>query len=104
MKQEQQGELLLLGEMLLWAFFPIITIFSCNKLSPIFSLSLSSFFAAIFFAIVISFKKNWQELKIFSAYSPMLKASLMIGVFYYSLIFIASKHTSANNIAIICLT
>jgi len=104
LKKERQGEFIILGEALLWSLFPVIVILSLNNLSPLISLAWSTFFAAIFFAIVITIKKKWGELRNKNALKYILLAGFILGVLYFSLFFVGLKYTSAGNASIIALS
>lgn len=101
---ERQGELFIFGEAALWSLFPIITILSYNKVSPLMSLSVSSLFAALFFGAVITLKKSWQELLNKSALKNILLATFFIGILYYVFYFFGLRYTSAGNASIISLS
>lgn len=61
---ERQGEVFVSAGAISWGLFPVITILSYNTLSPMTSLGISALLAAIFFAVVLTIKKQWHELKI----------------------------------------
>ena len=102
--KERQGELFIFGEAALWALFPVLTILSYGKLSPLVSLGASSIFASIFFAIILSLKKKWHEIKNASAFKDILWATFFIGILYYLFFFFGLRYTSAGNASIIALT
>lgn len=56
--QERKGELIILSEGVLWSLFPVVTILSLKTVAPLLSLAWSMLFAAIFFGIVLFFKKG----------------------------------------------
>jgi len=85
----------------MWSIFPVITIFTFNGLTPLFSAGLSTCISGLFFALFISFKKQWHELKIRSAWMDILLTSLFIGVGFYALLFIGIQKTSAGNAGIL---
>lgn len=101
--RSQQGELYMLGEVLLWSLFPIVSIFALNTLSPLLTASLSTLSAAAFFAIVLTVKKCWKELKTLSALRDTLIATLFIGIGFYSLLFIGIGKTTAGDASIMLL-
>ncbi|MDO8489165.1 MAG: DMT family transporter, partial [Candidatus Omnitrophota bacterium] len=61
-------------------------------------------FAAISFAIVLTVRKKWLELKNTVALKDILITTLLLGIFYYLLTFFALRSTSAGNVSIIALT
>ena len=59
-----KGELMALVQAALWGLAPIIIVLSYLSLTPVASLALSTFFAAIFFAIILTIKNKWRDFKI----------------------------------------
>jgi drug/metabolite transporter (DMT)-like permease len=102
--KEREGEFFIFGEAALWALFPVLTILSYNKVSPLISLAVSSMLAAVFFAIMLSVKKNWHEIKNASAFKDILLATFFIGILYYLFYYLGLHYTSAGNASIIALT
>lgn len=102
--RERKGELFIFTQASLWALFPVLTILSYSKISPLISLGISTIFATIFFTIMLSIKKKWHEIKNTSAIKDILWATIFIGILYYLLIFIGLLYTSAGNASIIALT
>lgn len=101
---EKKGEVLVLSAALLGALFPVITILSYNTLSPLVSFAGSTFFASILFAIVLTARKKWHELKNIHAYKDLLMTTLIIGIIFYLLYFFGLRQTSAGNASIIALS
>lgn len=106
MKQttERIGELFILFQAFLWGLFPVITVLSLKNLSPLISLGVSTFLAACFFAVIISFKRKWQEIKNISAVIDMLWATLFISILYFGFYFLGLRYTSAGNASLIALS
>lgn len=102
--KEKQGELFIFGEALLWSLFPVLTILSYSKISPMIALGGSTVFAAVFFAIVLSIKKSWHELQNSSGLKDIILTTLILGIAYYILYFFALSFTSAGNASIMALT
>lgn len=98
------GEAFIFLQSFIGGLFPVITILSFNTLPPLVSLGISLIFAALFLAIIISFKKKWSEIKNVSALKDILFATFFIIIIYYGLIFIGLHYTSAGNGSIISLT
>ncbi len=101
--KERQGEIYIAIEALLWSLFPIIAIFSFSSLSPLFSASLSSLAAALFFIALLSYQGKWSDLKVHSAWLDIFIATMLIAVGYYGLVFIGIQKTSAGNASIMLL-
>lgn len=104
LSKEREGELFVFTQAALWALFPVITILSFNKLSPLISLGISTLFASVFFALVLSLKNKWHEIKNTSTLKDILLATFFIGILYYLFIFFGLRYTSAGNASIIALT
>ena len=100
LSQQRTGELYILSETFLWSFFPIVTIFTIEHLSALYSLSLSSVAALVFFAVVVSIKKKWHELSYQKAYKDIGLSSFFIMVLYIFL-FTGLQYTTATNAAVI---
>ena len=99
--EKRKGEIQALTNAALWAFFPIITVFSYAAMPSIMSLAWSTLFAAIFLAGIMTYRKKWGELK-----NPLLLKygffiAISIGVLFYGLYFAGLGLTSAGNVAII---
>ncbi len=97
----QTGELFLVSHALMWSIFPVITTFTFNGLTPLFSAGLSTCISALFFGIFITFKRGWHELNIRSAWKDILLTSLFIGIGFYALLFIGIQKTTAGNAGIL---
>ncbi|MDX9893448.1 MAG: DMT family transporter [Patescibacteria group bacterium] len=102
--RQRQGELFIFSEATLWALFPIVTVFSYSSLSPLMSLAGSTIFSILFFALAVGLKKRWREFKNKEAMKDVLWIALIIGVGYYSLIFLGLNYTSPGNASIIAFT
>jgi len=101
--EKRKGELYIYLEVILWAFFPVITILSYRKLPSLLSLAWSTFFSVIFFAVVVSYKKTWHQLKNPLVWKYIFFIVLFIGVLFYSFYFTGLETTSAGNAGIIAL-
>lgn len=96
----KKGELYIFAEAILWSLFPVLTILSFDKLTPLFSASLSTLVSSLFFGIMLTLRKRWHELTVQAAWKDILLTSLLIGVVFYGLVFTALKYTTAGNAAI----
>lgn len=101
--QERQGDLLIGIAALLWSVFPIVTVLSYSNLPPLVSLGWSTLFAAAFFAVMLTVRRRWHELKDMQGLRYSLLTGLFIGVLYYAFLFWGLKLTSAGNASIIAL-
>jgi drug/metabolite transporter (DMT)-like permease len=95
------GEIFIFIEAVLWSFFPIFTKLTYSSISPLYTAAISTLFAALFFAIVLTYQKRWKEIFIKEAWKDVLLVTLYIGVILYSLVFIGLKFTTAGNSALI---
>jgi drug/metabolite transporter (DMT)-like permease len=98
-----QGEAYVFAEVILWSLFPIFSILAFTSLSPLYTASISTLIAAAFFASILTIRKQWQEIKNRSAWKDILIATTLIGVIFYSLIFIGLERTTAGNASIVFL-
>jgi drug/metabolite transporter (DMT)-like permease len=102
--RERQGEFFVLLQALLWSLFPVITILSYDLLPPLISFGSSTFFAALFFAAVLTIRHRWGEIKDRSSLRNVLWAALLLGILYYGLVFFGLRYTSAGNASLIAAT
>jgi len=101
--REIQGEVIMFFENAMWALFPIFVLLTVSKVSSIFAAGISTLFAALFFAVLITIKRQWHEIKIKKALRDILIMTALIGVIFYVLLFIGIKQTTAGNAGIILL-
>ncbi|MDD5623599.1 MAG: DMT family transporter, partial [Candidatus Peribacteraceae bacterium] len=87
----------------LWSLFPVITTLTFSRITPLFSAAISTLLAAVFFAAVLTAKKQWPCLRRRNAWKDILLTSLYIGVIFYGLIFLGIRRTTAGNASIMSL-
>jgi drug/metabolite transporter (DMT)-like permease len=104
LRKETQGEFFILAQAALWGLFPVITILSYNTISPLISLEISTIFGAFFFAVVLTIKKKWHEVKDTAVLKDILLAAFFLGIVYYLLYFFGLQYTTAGNASIVALT
>lgn len=104
LNQERKGDVIILAEAFLWGLFPVVTILTLQNVSSLISLAWSTLFAALLFAIVLTVRRNWKELKNKEAIGDILLTTLIIGVIYYICYFIGLRYTSAGNASLIAQT
>lgn len=102
-KVRQRADMYVYLSSILWAFFPIVTILTFSTLDPLPSLALSTLFATLFFAVLMTQRKKWHELRNTTALRDILYVTAFIGIGYYILTFMALKYTSAGNVTLIAL-
>lgn len=103
MHRTRQGEVNILLSAVLWSTFPVITILSFGTLSPLFTAGVSTLFAGLFFACLLTAKREWPLLLKREAWKDILFTTLYIGIAFYGFMFVGLRHTSAGNAAILSL-
>lgn len=103
MNKAFQGEIYIFSGALLWSLFPIFSILAIANVPPLYTAGISTLLAAVFFAIVLTIKKEWKEITVRSAWKDLLMVTVIIGIIFYSLIFIGLERTTAGNASIITL-
>lgn len=103
-RTERQGEVFISLEVILWGLFPVVTVLSFRGIPPLISLAWSTLFSAVFFAIVLTVRRSWGELRNTEALKDILIATLLTGVLYYGLYFSGLQHTTAGNASLIALS
>ena len=98
-----QGEMYLLVEVIMWSLFPIFSILAISLIAPLYTAALSTLIAALFFGFVLTVRKQWGEIKVKSAWKDIVMMTFIIGVIFYSLVFIGLQKTTAGNASIILL-
>ena len=98
--KERQGEMFILGETALWGLFPIISILTFSTLSPLTTAGLSTIVASIFFGTILTIRRGWRQLAVRGIWRDILWITLLIGIMYYTLLFIGLYHTTAGNASI----
>jgi drug/metabolite transporter (DMT)-like permease len=99
--KEKQGELFIFSEAILWSLFPVVTSLTIKSLDTLIALGFTTFFSAVFFALLLTFRKKWGDLKNTKALQYILLATLFIGVIYYLLSFLSLQFTSPGNVGVI---
>jgi drug/metabolite transporter (DMT)-like permease len=101
--KERWGELFIYGSAIQGGLFPVLVVLSFNDISPLMSLSMSTFSAAIFFGFFLTFKNQWHELTNLEALKNILLTTLFLGVLSYIFIYYGLQYTSPGNASIIGL-
>jgi len=101
--RELSGDLFILLEAFLWSLFPVITILTYSLLSTLYTAALSTLIAALTFAAILTVKRRWHEVLVREAWLDIFYASIIIGVFFYVLVFMGLRYTSAGNASIVGL-
>ncbi len=100
---QRTGELAAGGAALVWSFFPVVTVITVSALPPLTTAAIGTAFATLFFAVVVTTRKHWAELRIRAAWKDMLLATLFIGIIFYALVFTGYSLTTPGNGAVVSL-
>jgi len=100
---ERKGEVLIFFEVLIWAFFPIITVFSYVAIPSLVSLLFATIFSGIFFLAITAYKGTWKELMNPLLWKYAALATFFIAICFYSLYFVGLTKTTPGNASIIAL-
>ncbi len=95
------GEIDILVQAIIWSLFPVLSKLSYLTVPPLYTAAFSILLAGAFFALMITVKKDWRQLKVKEAWKNIFLSTLIIGVVYYTLMFIGIQQTSAGNVSII---
>ena len=103
MKKEHSGEIFTIVGAILTSLFPIITILSYKSIPSMISLTISTFFASIFFFVIIIYKKKLHELKNPILWRYMFFIVFFVSILYYVLYYLGLTRTTSGNASIIAL-
>lgn len=101
--ETRKGELYILGQSIIWAFFPIVTIISFREVPPLFSLAISSVFLVLMFGIILGLRGKFKELSTPGVWKYLPLITIFITFLYYGLYFTGLKFTTPGNAGIIAL-
>lgn len=101
--EQRKGELYVVSSAGIFGIFPIIVVFTYGTLSSLASLAWSTFFAAVFFSVVVTYRRQWHELTNPATWKYGAFITLFIGVLFYGFYFFGLEHTTPGNAAIIVL-
>lgn len=99
----RKGELCIFLSALLWGLFPVITILTFSGTGPLYSAALSTLASAVFFAVLLTIRRQWSFVHERRAWKPILLTTLYIGIIFYGLVFTGLRYTNAGNGAIMSL-
>ena len=99
----RQGEFLIALEAILWGLFPVITTLSLNSVGPIHSAAYSLFASLFLFIPVVTWKRSWHLLLVKAAWPYMLGTTLLLGVWFYLLVYIGTSLSNPGNVSILLL-
>ncbi len=103
MNEQKKGELYIWSSTLIWSLFPIITILSYKNIPSLISLSVSTFFATIFFLVLVIYRGKLHELKNKLLWKYVVYITFFIGILFYTFYFWGLTKTTPGNASIIGL-
>jgi drug/metabolite transporter (DMT)-like permease len=101
--QKQIGYSFLFPAVVLAGVFPLLAQGSFSSISPIFSLGIVSLIASLFFAAVLTWKKQWKDILVREVWGYLIGVAVVVGIVFYGFMFYGLEHTSAGNGAIVML-
>ncbi|MEN8188973.1 MAG: DMT family transporter [Thermodesulfobacteriota bacterium] len=101
-RQERQGELLLVAFSFLESWFPIISAFAVALVGAVYSYAFTVLIAAAVFMTIVCWRGKLHELCKRSAWPDLLLTSFFITLMF-GLIFIGVKYTTSGNVAVIIM-
>lgn len=104
--EKRQVEGILLVKTIFSGLFPVLTVIAyTNHLLPLSTLAWSYFIATIFFAIILTVKKEWKKnITNTKSIKDITLAVLLVAIGYFLLYYFAISFTSPQNVALIGLT
>lgn len=104
LSKERQGEAFTISTMLLWGFFPIVSILAYQHVTALFTAVTMTIISSVFFGLVMLARKRFAELSIRAAWRPILWTTFYIVVVTYTLLFFGYAHTTAGSGSIVALS
>lgn len=101
--ETQKGEGLIFFEALLWSLFPVFARLSYGSVTPLVSLAWSTLFSIPLFALLLTIRNRWQEVKTLSALKDILLSTFFVGILFYCFYYVGLKYTTAGNASIVAL-
>jgi len=103
LSEERKGEIFIIAEAILWGLFPIFTFQSLSSIGALTSAGLSQFLSLIVITPFALRSKTLVNTLNKEVIKPVLYSCLLIGVVFYSLIFVAGKYEDPVTISILLL-
>ena len=104
LSEQRQGEVYVIAGTSLWGLFPVVATLSYASVTPLTSLWVSTLCAAVFFAVVITLRHRWVEVRNIQAVRYSLYTTFFIGILYYVLYFFGLKASNPGNVSILALS
>jgi drug/metabolite transporter (DMT)-like permease len=99
-QRERAGEWFLIAFTLIESWFPIVTLFALQFLTPVFTYAYTLLFSLISFSLILIYKRKLSELVRWSAYKDLLITALLISTMF-TLMYIGMAYTTAGNTAVL---
>src|SRR3989338_10334240 len=103
LSERRKGELYIFSASTLGGFLPIGIVLTYAQVSGFVSLAWSTFFAALFFAALIIYRKRWNELRDPLLWNHSIFITLFIGILFYGFYFSGLQYSTPGNVSIIIL-
>lgn len=103
MTEAQKGNIYILGEMILWPLFPVVSTLGLAGMSGIVSLFWVNVVATLFYIIVMFARGSWSDLRNKKVWLYSLGIVFFICVMLYVPFFYALSYTTPTNAAIVAL-
>ena len=101
--EKQKGEFAAYGAAILWSLFPIVTVVTVSALPSLFTAAISTGLSSLFFAVTLTWRKEWKKAQSAEVWRDMLLTTLFIGIIFYGLVFTGYRFTSPGNGAMVGL-
>lgn len=100
-KTRRQGEAIIVLNAIVWGFFPVLILLTYQSVAPLDVLAWNSFFAMLFFAFLVTFKKQWHQVFDRRIWKDVLYVAFFLGILLYALYYSGLRYTSAGNASLI---
>lgn len=101
--EKRKGERMIYAEVVLWAFFPIVTVLSYVTVPSLLVLAWSNLFACLLFTFIMTQRRKWAEVKNLVLLKYVFIITIFNGVAFYALYFTALQYTTPGNASILAL-
>ncbi len=103
MTEKKKGNIFIILEMILWSFFPIVSLLGLKGVPSFVSLFWVNLFATLFFFFIVLFRGKLKELKNKRVWFLTIGVVVFINILYYGLYFFALERTTPANAAIVAM-
>lgn len=103
LSETRKGDLYIFSASALSGFLPIGIVLTYAQVSSLASLAWSTLFAALFFAVLIAYRKRWKELRSPLLWKYSIFITFFIGILFYGFYFSGLQYSTPGNVSIILL-